>query len=351
MKTKHNSPTVISLFSGAGGMDLGFVKAGFQIVWANDNFLDAVETYRQNLGHHITSCGIEEVNTKMIPDADVIIGGFPCQGFSIANMNRKVDDERNSLYRHFVKIVQEKKPKFFVAENVKGLLSMDKGKVIERIVSDFQAVGYRVTYKLLNVADYGVPQSRQRVIILGVRNDIGADLSFPPTPTHSRIPSLGLNKHISIGEALKEIPDTTEPHSLKNHVYTKYKQKFNGYISNRVVDPNKPSPTVTARGDAKGGAMIISHPFYPRRLSCRELATIQGFPLDFVFSGSMTSIYRQIGNAVPPLFAQQVASTIINAVNKGLVFSDVPVTDTITAQQKAKFPTPLAFGQQDLFAF
>lgn len=315
---KTNKPKVISLFSGAGGMDLGFKKAGFEIVWANDNFDDAVDTYKKNIGPEIYCGDIEKINLDLIPDADVVIGGFPCQGFSIANMKRTVDDERNVLYKYFVKIVKNKKPKFFIAENVKGILSIDKGKVIERIAEDFREVGYHVRYHLFNTANYGVPQTRQRVIILGVRSDIEANITFPPKQSHSVVEMLGLKKHISIGEVLKSIPDPDSKHDLKNHVYTKYKQKFNGYISNRKVDPEKPSPTVTARGDGKGGAMIINHPFLPRRLSCRELASVQGFPLDFEFSGSMTSIYRQIGNAVPPPFAHAIATMLSDALKKGL---------------------------------
>jgi DNA (cytosine-5)-methyltransferase 1 len=120
MILKAKKPTVISLFSGCGGMDYGFVKAGMEIVWANDNFLDAVATYKNNIGHEINSEDIEKVDIDAIPNADIVIGGFPCQGFSIANMKRTVGDERNILYTYFVKIVQQKKPKIFIAENVKG---------------------------------------------------------------------------------------------------------------------------------------------------------------------------------------------------------------------------------------
>ena len=306
---------VISLFSGCGGMDLGFSKAGFETVWANDNFGDAVETYKKNIGDEIVMEDIEKVDIKSIPDADVVIGGFPCQGFSIANMKRKVEDERNVLYKYFVKIVKEKKPKFFVAENVKGILSIGQGSVIKKIVKDFESVGYKVRYHLFNTADYGVPQTRQRVIILGIRSDLKIDLPFPPNPTHNS-KGAGLKKHVSIGEVLANLPDPDKEHKIKNHVYTKYKQKFNGYISNRRIDPDKPSPTITARGDGKGGAMIHNHPSAARRLSCRELALIQGFPMNFEFTGSMTSIYRQIGNAVPPIFAEKIARVIMDAVKK-----------------------------------
>lgn len=325
-------------------MDLGFKNAGFKTIWANDNFPEAVDTYRLNIGDEINGDDIEKVDLASIPDADVVIGGFPCQGFSQANMNRKVDDERNILYQYFVKIVETKKPKFFVAENVKGILSIGGGDVIKKIVREFGDVGYRVQYHLHNAADYGAPQSRQRVIILGIRDDLDVDIEFPPRRTHAPVAIDGLyEKHVSIGEALKGIPDPDKKHSLKNHVYTKYKQKFNGFISNRKVDPDKPSPTVTARGDAKGGAMIMNHPFAPSRLSCRELALIQGFPLDFEFAGSMTAIYRQIGNAVPVQFAEAVARTILEGVEKG-----VRTTDPKT--RKPSFEVETSASQKALFA-
>lgn len=334
---KNGKPTVISLFSGAGGMDLGFTRAGFDVIWANDNFAEAAETYRLNIGAEIDTDDIENIDLDFIPEADVVIGGFPCQGFSIANMNRTVDDSRNILYKHFVKIVESKKPKFFVAENVKGILNIAGGKVIEKIVDDFAEAGYTVRYQLFNVAHFGVPQSRERVIILGTRSDIDAEVDFPPAPTHGPTAVGRIKKFVSIGEALKNIPHPDSKHNLKNHIYTKYKPKYNGYISNRRVDPNKPSPTVTARGDGKGGAMIINHPDQPRRLSCRELALVQGFPLDFEFAGSMTAIYRQIGNAVPPPFAEVIASTLMRAFEKGLTATEKKRPLKIKERQGALF--------------
>lgn len=178
-----SKPTVISLFSGCGGMDLGFMQAGFDIVYANDIFQDAITTYRENIGNHIENKSILEINTKDLPqDVDVIIGGFPCQGFSIANKNRNTKDERNFLYLEMLRIIKDIQPKFFVAENVKGILSLDKGKVFDMIINDFSSLGYNVSYKLLNSAHYGVPQSRERIIIIG--NKIGKENIFP-SPTHS----------------------------------------------------------------------------------------------------------------------------------------------------------------------
>lgn len=169
---------VVSLFSGAGGMDLGFIQAGFQIIWANDFFKEAIDTYKKNIGNHIVYGDITMIDSKDIPDnADVIIGGFPCQGFSVANIKRNMKDQRNYLYKEMLRIIRDKKPKMFVAENVKGLLSMENGRVFEMIKNDFKNLGYYVESKLLNAAEYGVPQQRERVIIIG--NRITNSVSFP----------------------------------------------------------------------------------------------------------------------------------------------------------------------------
>jgi DNA (cytosine-5)-methyltransferase 1 len=317
----ENSPTVVSLFSGAGGMDLGFRSAGFRIIWANDNDPSAVATYRRNIGTEIVLGDIEEISLDSIPKADVVIGGFPCQGFSIANTGRSVSDDRNILYRYFVKVIEKTRPKFFVAENVKGILSLGNGIVFEKILKDFSNAGFTCRYAVLDAGNYGVPQVRERVIILGMRDDINVNVNFPPRATHSKKAGSGRKKIVTVGEALADIPEPDEDHKLKNHIYTKFKMKFNGYISNRRVDPEKPSPTITARGDNKGGAMIMPHPRGHRRMSCRELAVIQSFPIDFEFIGSMTSIYRQIANAVPPLLAKAIAENIKQGLeNEGTSF-------------------------------
>lgn len=308
---------VVSLFSGAGGLDLGFIKAGHEIVWANDIFLDAVKTYRNNIGDHIVCEDISKIPSDQIPDHDILIGGFPCQGFSVANSKRGENDERNKLYLELLRVLVDKQPKFFMAENVKGILSLMKGAIFEMIISDFENAGYKIKYKVLNAANYGVPQKRERVIILGVRNDIQFDLEHPE-PTHSESSSLfnDKKKWVSIGEALKNIPEPVEEHSLLNHTYSKFKLKFNGYLGNRAIDPTKPAPTVTARGDEKGGVVVLHHPNNHRRMSVRELALTQSFPIDYVFEGNNSSAYRQIGNAVPPLLAFAIASIFPKELKK-----------------------------------
>ena len=287
---------VLSLFSGAGGFDFGLIKAGHEIVWANDILPDSVETYRKNIGSHIFCGDIREVNFASLPDCDVVVGGFPCQGFSVANWKRKASDPRNLLYLEFLRSLKEKQPRFFVAENVRGILSIEKGKVFQKIIEDFGSLGYEIQYKLVNASDYGVPQNRFRVFIFGARKDLKLDVNFELTPTHGS----SKTQKVSIGKALSQIPEPEEKHNLLNHVYSQFKLKKNGYINHRMVDPTKPAPTVTARGDMKGGAMINHHPNNHRRLSVRETAILQDFPLNFEFVGSMTSCYLQIGNAVPP---------------------------------------------------
>jgi DNA (cytosine-5)-methyltransferase 1 len=298
---------VVSLFSGAGGLDLGFLQAGHTIVWANDLYSDAVETYRNNIGNHIIEDDIHNILSETIPDCDIVIGGFPCQGFSVANTKRTVTDRRNKLYKQMVRVINDKKPLFFLAENVKGLLSLAKGSIINLIIEDFTAIGYKVKYQLLNAADYGVPQLRQRVIIIGVRNDIGFEYIFPQKQ-YNENGTDGLKRWVSIKDALQKIPDPDNPNKLTNHVYSKYKITVNKYLGHRLIDGDKPAPTVTARGDERGGVVVLHHYNNQRRMSCRELAAIQSFPLDFTFSGTRSSVYRQIANAVPPFLAYIVAN-------------------------------------------
>ena len=297
---------------------MGFVRAGFTIVWANDIFTEAVETYKVNIGNHILDKNISDIPSSEIPECDGIIGGFPCQGFSIANTNRSVDDSRNQLYREFVRVVSDKKPKFFVAENVKGIRTIGKGEVFKKIISDFSDAGYVVRDCLLNAADFGVPQMRERVFLFGLRKDLQnqTEENFPPEISHSKHPDLirKLEKWVSISEVLQDIPAPSDQSNLPNHTGTKYKMRFNGYLGHRMVDPDSPAPTITARGDDKGGVVIIHHPSNERRLTVREAALVQSFPIDFAFEGSNTNAYRQIANAVPPLLAEHVAKSVLASI-------------------------------------
>ena len=226
---------ILSLFAGAGGMDLGFKNAGFDVIWANDFDPDSVKTYKRNFGDHIVLGDIEKIRTNNMPDnPDVVIGGFPCQGFSIANLGRSVDDSRNKLYKQMLRVIRAKKPKYFVAENVEGILTLGKGAVIQKILKDFKSIGYKVDYKLLDAADYGVPQARKRVFIIG--NRLGLDNPYP-TQTH-QTPSkkkdilfdARLENHLTTKEAinfLSKVPITNKTLYVKNRV-----------INNHMADTN-----------------------------------------------------------------------------------------------------------------
>ena len=399
--------TVVSLFAGAGGMDKGFFDAGFEILWANDFDKFAVETYKKNLGNHIVLGDITQIPSNEIPDnPDVVIGGFPCQGFSVNNTKRSMEDQRNFLYKELLRVVKDKKPKVFVAENVKGLLSMEKGKVIEMIKRDFEDLGYKVDYKILNAADYGVPQARERVIIIGNRLNLE---NIYPEPTHANFKqnidlfnfdevaiTLDLLPHVTVKEAIGHLSDvrlrdesfTLDGKIIYNHIasekvndkfwarkypvdqaeicdYLKewknkakmtvpsidrhfgykhtaghwfrkdnksgsipkpedwwelkkllgFDDKFDKAVTEfeereikfeqslRITNWDRPSDTITA-------TQPEIHVNKKRRLSVRECAILQSFPDDYIFTGSLNSQYRQVGNAVPVLLANKIAMCI-----------------------------------------
>ncbi len=302
---------IISLFSGAGGLDLGMIQAGNKVIWANDIDKDAVATYEENIGKHIVCEDIKNIDIETLPDADAVVGGFPCQGFSQANLKRALDDDRNQLYRFFYNTIKIKQPKYFIAENVKGILSLGKGEAIKQIVNDFNEAGYITTVNLVNMANYGVPQTRQRVIIVGQRRDLGKEMRFRfPEPTHSK-DGKDKPKWVTISEAIGHFPDPDTDNDVLNHIYSAYKVEYRNFTGHRKTDPNKPSPTILARGNGGGGVCAIPHYNGERRLSIRESASVQTFPEDFHFNGAMNSCYRQIGNAVPVKFAKALGEELI----------------------------------------
>lgn len=307
---------IISLFSGAGGLDLGLERAGHSVIWANDCDPDAVATYRRNFGERIDPRPIQEIPDSAFPVADAVVGGFPCQGFSLANRLRTPEDERNHLFVQFARVLGLVKPAYFIAENVRGILSLGGGKVAAEVLTTFRRCGYRVVVSPLNAADFGVPQARVRVIFLGTRNDLpaSATLAFP-RPTHARADQLvdGRRPWATIGEALEDLPEPDAPHDLFNHVCSNYKVTNRNFTGHRWTDPNKPSPTILARGNGGGGVCAIQHPRNHRRLSVRESAVVQTFPMGFVFEGRLNSMYRQVGNAVPPRLAEHLGRALSEA--------------------------------------
>lgn len=294
---------IVSLFSGAGGLDLGLIQAGNQVIWANDIDHYAVLTYKYNIGNHIIEADIKDIDVDSILEADVVVGGFPCQGFSMANMRRTIKDDRNELYRFFYNTILHKQPRYFIAENVKGILSLGGGIIMKQIVNDFSNAGYIVEVHKVNMADYGVPQHRERVIFIGQRNDLGREMLFHfPKPTYSKEGTRS-PKWVSIQTAIENIEPWDED---PNNYGSSYKFVQKNFTAHRITDPTKPSPTILARGNGKGGVCAIPHYNGQRRLTIRESALIQTFPRKFVFMGSMGHCYRQIGNAVPVMFAYQL---------------------------------------------
>lgn len=302
---------IASVFSGCGGLDFGFHKnKAYTHVFVNDFDEDACKTYERNFG--ITPLGGDIKKITEIPDCDILMGGFPCQGFSMANPYRCETDERNELYLEILRILRLKTPKYFLLENVKGLLNMGgyetnedkkahKGRIIKGILQDLEECGYRVKFKLFDIKEYDVPQKRQRVIITGVRTDIDFEVVWPE-PT---------KKIVTLKDAIGDL--SIEYNAEIQHIGTKHKCAVTGYLGNRELVWDEPSPTITGRGGGSGGPVIHNHPSLLRRLTVRECARIQTFPDTFLFDGSISSMYKQIGNAVPCTFSKYLSTIFENA--------------------------------------
>jgi DNA (cytosine-5)-methyltransferase 1 len=321
---------VIDLFSGCGGFSNGFEQAGFEIVAANDLFKEASETYKHN--HPNTKFILGDITKQEIKDeivatakelgCDGIIGGPPCQAYSLAG-NRDPNDPRGKLFNEYVEIVDRVKPSFFVMENVRGILSMDHdgSRVTDLIVQRFKEIGYNVRFKLLNAADYGVPQKRMRVIFLGSKD---YDLSFP-VPTHSENP-VNLfqfiedkKEWVTVGDAIDDLKELDEDFSI-NHIFAGSGKDFIEKLKNTKIGesgfgnygeaayknpPDEPAITVK-----ENHGSVLAHYEKNRLMSPRELARLQSFDDDFLFMGTKSKIFTQICNAVPPLLAKRISETI-----------------------------------------
>ena len=309
-----NKIKVASMFSGCGGLDFAFHKLEnkFKIVFANDFDEDSCKTYEKYFKFKPLCEDITKI--KSIPDCDILTGGFPCQGFSVANKFRNEIDNRNKLYLELVRLLKLKQPKFFIFENVKGILSLggyetkeDKkhktGKVFKMIINDLTKCNYKIHTKLFKLKWYDIPQNRERVIFLGIRNDISDQIKF-----NWPIEKQEINQ--TLKDAIGDLP--IEYNKYIQHIGSKNKVKINGYLGNRKIEWNKISPTIIGRGGGTGGPIINIHPSGLRRMTVREYARIQTFPDDFMFEGTVTSMYKQIGNAVPPNFSFILANLIYN---------------------------------------
>jgi DNA (cytosine-5)-methyltransferase 1 len=317
----------VSLFSGCGGMDLGFVWAGYKIIWANDIDHDACETYKLNIGDHIIEGDISQIDLSIIPDCDVILGGFPCQDFSMIWKRKGIETDRGNLYQYFVQAVELKQPKFFVAENVKGLLTANKGKAIEQIIKDFKNCGYNIYPDVYNFADYGTPQLRERVLIIGIREDISFYYQKPKathTPSNYVTTEEALkgvkdvfhnNKHLNIRPRTKKILELI-PEGCNFQAIPKDSPYYvKGMISHvyRRLDRNKPATTIIAAG---GGGTWGYHYEEPRPLTNRERARLFGYPDDFQFKGKIASVRKQIGNSVCPNAIKVIAQELKKVFDK-----------------------------------
>lgn len=329
---------IVSFFAGAGGLDLGFQKAGFNVVWANEYDKDIWETYERN--HKNTTLdrrSIVNIESNEVPECDGIIGGPPCQSWSEAGSKRGINDKRGQLFFDFIRILKAKQPKFFLAENVSGMLLNRHSEALKNIKQLFKEAGYNLSFKLLNASDFDVPQDRKRVFFVGIREDLDFKFKFPKS----------LKEKVTLEQKIADLQNSVVPAKegnktnkenckIPNHEYM-----IGGFSSmfmsrNRVRSWDEQSYTIQA-----GGRHAPLHPQAPkmkfieqnkrifvpgkenlyRRLSVRECARIQTFPDDFVFYyNHIAAGYKMIGNAVPVNLAKHIAislkSQIENAEKK-----------------------------------
>jgi len=346
-------PTVATLFAGCGGDSLGFTDAGFELVYANDNNPDACNTLKNYFEKSTKKKIIQKGNIQKIENfvsANVITGGFPCQGFSLGGP-RKVEDERNTLYQDLKRAIFSVKPEFFVAENVKGFVTIGEkshekyfengkiiklGKISQTIIDQLSDIGYNLSYELHNAKEFGLPQERERIIIVGVRNDLDYKFKFPK-PTHGP----GLVSYVTMKQA--KIDKIKFDNQID--VYREKKGNRKDYFSSRYMSRNRirgwnqtsftipadagqipanPNCTkmwsidVTGKNRPKDNEWAefrkINDKYIAKdlvRMSWKQCAVIQGFPKKYPFSGDIKSIYRQIGNAVPPPLMEKIAKCIL----------------------------------------
>lgn len=329
-------PKLISLFSGCGGFDLGFKKAGFKICFANDNEKKLRETYEKNLKHKITIEDIRNIDKKKIPQGDIVIAGIPCQPFSNAGNRKSTKDKDGNLFIEVIKVIknQKKRPRVIIFENVRGFLSSkdDHGVLLtKRFENDMKNIGYKTQFQLLNASDYGVPSNRFRVFIICIKNDFKKTYYFPepdilitkktvgdiinqPLPKNEKEEiwkfseaTLKSVKFIKEGGSWKDIPT-----NFLSRAHKKIRENIKRYRSPnfyRRFSRNEVMGTITATSSPENSGII--HPLENRRYSVREIARFQSFPDSFKFYGNNVQFkYKMIGNAVPPELAYRIAISI-----------------------------------------
>lgn len=346
-------PKVIDLFAGVGGLSLGFENYGFDVVLANEYDESIAKAYKVNhkntrmIVGDITSLDLEKTFGIYAGEIDVVIGGPPCQGFSQKGQRKTIHDERNFLFKYYVKVVELVKPRYFVMENVPNLLTAEGGYFRKEIEELFNSMGYQLKMGVLNASDYGVPQNRRRAVIIGKRGSEAPDLPKPQNKTVTIWDAISDLAYLSSGEGAEEQEYRNEPQSeyqkmlrdgsamLHNHVATKHSDLALERLA--MIPPNagkevlpeehltksiysgtwtrmrkdEISVTITTRFDTPSSGKF-THPFLDRAITVREAARIQSFPDSFQFVGNKGSQMKQVGNAVPPLLAGAIAQVILN---------------------------------------
>lgn len=328
-KTFRNSKLkVASLFCGCGGMDLGiqggfnflerfYFDLPFEVVYAVDNDPYATTIYNDNFSHRCETKDVKDIEPNEVPDHDVLIGGFPCQSFSISAQNPPrlgYKDDRGKLFFEMIKVLRIKQPRFFIAENVKGLLSANQGKAFPMIVQEFEKAGYHVRFQLLNASMYGVPQKRERIFIIGFRDD-GDYFNFQFPPPQSCDESKIVLKDVIDVNANQDEKWFFSQRAVEGML--RVREKMN---KGRVQNLNQPCNTISshlAKVSLNGTDPVLMVNGRYRRFSPREAASIQSFPRDFKLeSVSENRQYRAIGNAVPPVLMWHIASTLVSCCQK-----------------------------------
>lgn len=323
---------VASFFCGCGGSDLGIIggfkflnktytKLPFEINYALDFDKYAVETYNANFKHPAICDDIKNINIENIGEFDLLIGGFPCQSFSTVNPNKDTNDDRANLYKQLVKILKTKQPKYFIAENVKGLMTLQKGTILKKVVDEFKSVGYNVKYKLLLASNFGIPQKRERLFIVGVRNDIKLDYNFPED-THSG-DELDKKKYwVPLGSVIDRLDINDQKYYFSSKAVEGMKNAKNNMKRGLYQDLNKQCLTITSHLaktslNSRDPVLLVNpNKEIYRRFTPIEAARIQSFPDNFKFPVSETQAYKQIGNAIPPVLMWHVANSLRKCVNQ-----------------------------------
>jgi DNA (cytosine-5)-methyltransferase 1 len=316
---------VASLFCGCGGSDLGMIggftflnkkykKLAFDIVYAVDFDKWAVDTYNQNFTQKAVCADVVNEDFTTIPDVDVMIGGFPCQSFSTVNPTKDTNDDRANLYKQIVRFLHIKQPKYFICENVKGLMTLQKGAIIKKIIEEFTEEGYSVQYKLIKAVEFGVPQRRERVIILGIRNDIKCNFQYPkPIYKEER-------DYIPLGKVIEKLAISEQKYYFSQRAVEGMKNAKNNMKRGLWQSLDAPCLTITSHlaktSINSRDPLLLVNPdteLY-RRFTPREAARIQSFPDSFILNSSEIKSYKQIGNAVPPVMMWYIAKALQDSI-------------------------------------